>query len=957
MISKKCPNCGFENPETAKFCNECGGKLAPTESPPLKDQTPGQVTPPHKPPEAAEAEPEGAPPEQDSQQAEVPAEPPSAQLKEAAAAEETSSEAGPILLAPSSALVASDSAATPQEAPPGPPVAPSEPEAPEPEGPAEEEVAEEPRLAAPFGERFKILEELGTGTLGTVYKVLDKAMERELALKSIKPEIAENREVFERFSQELKAERGIVHKNIARIFELNALLETPFITMEYVPGQDLKSLIREKKRLPAAEALSLAKQLFNGLSEAHRQGTLHLDLRPDNIVLDKEGTVKIMDLGISRLFRSKGITRGIAGMPQYMSPEQVEGQEADARSDIYAAGAIFYEMLTGSLPPVGQSPRSPKELNPSIPSDLSLLVLKCLAQDKEARYRTAMAVRDELGQMEEAVSQISVEPPAPPPEKEPSVPPLKEEPEPVPQEAAEVSLPPLEQSERKRKPWKGLPIPRRALFPVLLAAAVLAVVVFLWLVVFKTAEGPAPAAVETPRISLAVIPFEDADPAREKEYLGQALAEEMIQSLKKTEGIFLPDKESSFSFRGISRGSRIIGRRLQVDYYLGGNLRVSDNAFRIEAELIKVETGTILWSGQYEREQEALPAIAEEIGRAVVQNFGLTWSSAQLLPAEASPHPAFEAFDSYAQGRWLAENGEQANLEKALENLDKAVTREPAFAIAFEALADVYLRLANGRYWPPEKALPKAKDAALKALLINPRLPEAQVALARVKMIYDWDFAGAERGYQEALKIDPDCSPAHQSYALLLSALGRHREAIDEITAAQGLNPQSAAVNAQAALALYFSRLYDQANAEIRKGQATDPSYFGHYYNSALLQIQMEQYAEALLSLKKAGELGADPLETELLRGHIYARQGNRREVGRILTAALKAAKENKAQQVSIASVYAGLGDKEQVIACLEIAHGKRESGLLFLKVHPLFDLIRADSRYLRLLQRIGLGN
>lgn len=953
MIPKKCPNCGFENTETAKFCNECGDKLAPAESPLLKDETPGQASPPDTPAEAP-VEPATAQPEKIPEA--VPSEP-SAGPATPTEPEETPSEAGPILLAPSSALVASDSAAAPQDAPPSPPVTPSEPEAPEPESPAEEEAAEEPKPAAPFGERFKILGELGAGTLGAVYKVLDKAMERELALKSIKPEIAENRKVFDRFSQELKAERGIVHKNIARIFELNALLETPFITMEYVPGQDLKSLLREKKRLPVAEALSLAKQLFNGLSEAHRQGALHLDLRPDNIVLDKEGTAKIMDMGVSRLFRSKGITKGVAGMPQYMSPEQVEGQEADARSDIYAAGAIFYEMLTGSLPPVGQSPRNPKELNPSIPSDLSLLVLKCLAQDKEARYRTAMAVRDELAQMEEAVSQIPVEPAVPPPEKKPSAPAPKEEPEAAPQASAEIPLPPLEQPERKRKLLPSFSIPRKVLFPAVLVAAGIAVIAFLWLVVFKTSEGPPPAAAEPSRVSLAVIPFEDADPAKDKEYLGQALAEDLTQSLKKTDGLFLPDKESSFSFRGVSRGSRIIGRRLQVDHYLGGNIRASENTLRVEAELIKADTGAVLWSGQYEHEQETFPAVTEEIGRAVVQAFGLTWPSARISPAGAPQPPAFEAFDSYAQGRWLADSGGQASLEKALENLEKAVTREPGFAVAFEALADVYLRLADGRHWTPEKALPKAKDAALKALLINPRLPEAQVALARVKMLYEWDFAGAEKGFQEALKIDPDCSAAHQSHALLLSALGRHREAIEKITTAQALNPQSAAVNAQAALSFYLSRLYEQAQSEIRKDQATDPTYFGHYYNSALLQIQMEQYAEALLSLQKAKELGGDPLETELLRGHIYACQGNRQEVGRILTAALKAAKDNKAQQVSIASVYAGLNDKEQVFACLEIAYKKRESGLLFLKVHPIFDFIRGDPRYLNLLRRIGLGN
>jgi serine/threonine protein kinase/tetratricopeptide (TPR) repeat protein len=981
MIFKKCQNCGFENPETAKFCNECGAKLDAAESAPPPEQIPAQEISPAEPEETTVAEtpaqviePPAAPPAESpeaSDSAPSPAKAPDTPSPQRVTPSESipaSSEiaptppipaempAEPLLLTPASALVPVETQPAAPETPSIPPPTAPEPVPPAAETPPEDYAVEEPKPDQPFGERFKILEKLGTGNLGTVYKVFDKAMERELALKSIKSEIAENKEVFEGFSREMKVERSIVHKNIGRIFELNAMRETPFITMEYVPGRELKSVIKGKKRLTVPEAFNIARQLFNGLSEAHRQGAFHLDLRPDNIIIDKEGTAKIMDLGIARLFRSKGITRVVAGMPQYMSPEQVEGQEADAQSDIYAAGAIVYEMLTGSLPPVGQSPQNPKELNPSIPTPLSLLVLKCLEQDKETRYKTAKGVWTELEQMETIISQVPDEAPSPPPTEKAAVPRIEE---PVQAAAPPVSgvSPRPERLTREKRARIGFPIPRKTLLPALVALGAVVIVIFFWQVVFKSSEGPSPVSTQSNRISLAVLPFEDTDPARRSQYLGDAMAETLTGALKNVERLRLIDKESAFSFKGLDRDGRMIGKRLLVDHYLDGNLQADGNKLRIDVRLVQVDSGTVLWSGQYERGQEDLLAVADEIAQAVVQAMGVAWPPEKGSPLSPEKRPSFEVYDAYAQGRSLAFNGGKENLEKALLSFEKAAAKEPGFGLAFEAQAEAYIRLAEGRYWPPDKAFPKAKDAALKALLINPQLAEAQVSLAKVKTVFEWDFAAAEQACREALRVDPDCAPAHQSYAMLLSALGRHREAIDEIRAAQTANPQSSEITSQVGLTLYFARLYDQANTELNKAVATDPLYPGHYYYSALLLIQMGDYDEAIKLLRRAAELGANPMEVELLLAHIYARQGDRMEVGRILTAALKEAKGGYVSQVSIGSVYVGLSEKDQVMACLDNAFAERDPGVLFLKVYPMFDFVRSDPRFVRLLQNIGLGN
>jgi TolB-like protein/Tfp pilus assembly protein PilF len=991
MISKKCPNCEYENPENAKFCNECGSKLEAGEAVLPPRQASSEAKPPEAPAESPGSEPSDAPAEPFARQAdpspepapeepaaipepgppespeppvtasppselETPSEPaPSSSDISPASPAPGENQAGPYLLTTASALVPISNSAIEPELPSKPLEKPAEP-APSPDGsPPEESAIDEPSPHHPFGERFQVMDELGKGNLGVVYKVFDKAMERELALKSIKPDIAENKDVFEGFSREMKAERGIVHKNIARIFELSVMTGTPFITMEYVSGQDLLSVIKEKRRLPVMEAFTIAKHIFNGLAEAHRHGAFHLDLRPDNIRIDKEGTTKIMDLGISRMFRSKGITRVAAGMPQYMSPEQLEGQEADARSDIYAAGAIFYEMLTGSLVPVGQTPRSPKELNPGIPSELSLLVLKCLEKDKEARYQTAKSVWEELDQMETGINQVPVEPPTPPPVEKPAVPVREAEAPPAAPVSAEVLARPERVKTRKRT-RSGFSFPRKAVFPALAVLAVVILGIFLWKVIFKSSKAPAPAAGPL-KTSLAVLPFEDLDQAQDNQYLGDALAMTLARELRKAGGFLLPDKESTYAFKGPNRDSRIIGRRLRVDHYLDGSLQAEANTLRVGVKLVRTDTGAVVWSGQYEREQESILAVIDEIERSVVQAIGSTRTLAPAPSSNTVPTVGFEAYKAYARGCFLANNGDNANLEKALGQLEKATAEGPNFALAFEALADTYIRLADGRSWAPGKAFPKAKDAALKALLIDPRLAEAHVSLADVKTFYEWDFSGAEEGYRKALQIDPDCSPAHQSYALLLSALGRHSEAIAEIRIAQTLNPMSSPVNARAGLVLYFARLYEQANNEIKKAVATDALYHAHYYNLALLQIQMGRFEEAIPTLRRAAELGADPMEIKLLLAHVYARQDQRPEVGRILTEAFKADKTTFVSQVSVASVYAGLNEKDQVMACLEIADNQRESGLLFLKVHPMFDFIRADPRFVRLMQKIGLGS
>ncbi|MFB0566599.1 MAG: serine/threonine-protein kinase, partial [Candidatus Aminicenantaceae bacterium] len=262
---------------------------------------------------------------------------------------------------------------------------------------------EELSRGSTIASRYEVIEELGKGGMGRVYRVEDTKLKQEIALKLIKPEIASDKKTIERFRNELKTARMIAHKNVCRMFDLGEAEGAHFITMEYVPGEDLKSLIRRVKQLTVGTSISVAKQVCEGLTEAHRLGVVHRDLKPSNIMIDKEGNARIMDFGIARSLKAKGITGAgvIIGTPEYMSPEQVEGKEVDQRSDLYSLGVILYEMVTGKLPfegdtPLsiamkhkGEIPKNPKELNPQIPEDLNVLILKCLEKEKESRFQLA----------------------------------------------------------------------------------------------------------------------------------------------------------------------------------------------------------------------------------------------------------------------------------------------------------------------------------------------------------------------------------------------------------------------------------------------------------------------------------------------------------------------------------------------------------------------------------------
>jgi serine/threonine protein kinase len=490
--------------------------------------------------------------------------------------------------------------------------------------------------------------------MGRVYRVEDTKTKEELALKLIKPEISADKKTIERFSNEIKLAHKISHRYVCRMFYLGEEKGTHFITMEYVHGEELKSFIRRAAPLSIARAISIAKQVCEGLSEAHKLGVVHRDLKSNNIMIDKEGKVRIMDFGIARSLESKGITGAgvMIGTPEYMSPEQVEGKEVDQRSDIYSLGDILYEMVTGRVPFEGDTPfmigvkhkseipRDPKEINTQIPEDLSSVIIRCLIKDKQKRYQSAGEVLSELVNIEKGI-----------PTTERIVPERK------PLTSKEITV---------QFSLKKLFIP----IVTIIALAVIAVIIR-ELFIHKQAV-PIPSG----KTSLAVLLFDDLSPGKDQDYLCEGLAESLINALTKIKDLRVPAKTSSFSFRSKEKNIQEIGEKLNVNAILEGSIQKIGNRVRISTRLINVPDESLLWSEQYNRELEDVFAIQDEISLAIIDKLKVKLLGEEKEKVVARYTENLEAYNLYLQGQYFWNKRTEEGLKKGLDYFQQAIEKD-----------------------------------------------------------------------------------------------------------------------------------------------------------------------------------------------------------------------------------------------------------------------------------------
>jgi len=784
-----------------------------------------------------------------------------------------------------------------------------------------------------FAGRYEIIEELGKGGMGKVYRVVDKKLNEEVAMKLVKPEIASDKKTLERFSNELKLARKIVHKNVARMFDLNEEKGTHYITMEYVRGEDLKRLIRKIGQLSAAQVIPIAKQICEGLAEAHRLGVVHRDLKPQNIMVDEDGNSRIMDFGIARSLKAKGITGAgvMIGTPEYMSLEQVEGKDVDQRSDIYSLGVILYEMVTGKVPFEGDTPftigmkhkseipKDPKALNAQIPEDLNRLILKCLEKDKEKRYLNTAEIISEL-------------------------------------EKIEKGLPTTERIVPGKKPLTSREITvkftlRKLLIPsIIVATLIIAAVIIIWRVLPKKEAVPA----KSGKHSIAVLPFVDLSPKKDYEYLCEGIPETLINALTRIKDLRVPARASAFSFKGKEQEIKEIGQKLDVDTVLRGSIQVIGDRLRITPQLISIADGSYVWSDSYDRKLEDVFAIQDEIAREIVKSLKIKLLGEKEAPLVKNYTENLQAYNLYLQGRYFWNKRTGEDLKKAIAFLNQAVEIDSNYALAYVGLADCYLLLPEYGRIPKKEVLPKAKAAVSKALEIDDKLAEAHTSLAMI-MRYESDFVGAEREFKRAIELNPNYATGHHWYGDSLEAKGRLDEALEEIKRALQLDPLSLIINMALGEIFYCKREYDQAIQQYRKTLELDPNFAVGRQGLGECYRQKGMFEEAIAEFQKARILyGNSPYGLGDL-GNAYALSGEKTKAVEVLTNLKELSEQGYSLNYDIAFIYCGLGDKEKAFEWLEKAYKEKAEGMEYLNVDPAWESLRSDPRFKSLLKRMNL--
>jgi serine/threonine-protein kinase len=739
-----------------------------------------------------------------------------------------------------------------------------------------------PSLRNILADRYEIERELGRGGMATVYLAEERKHGRKVAIKVLRPEVGASLGA-ERFLREIGIAARLAHPHIVSLIDSGEAEGLLYYVSPFVPGGSLRDRLVREGQLPIRDAQRIAHEVGAGLDYAHRNGFVHRDVKPENILFADNHAV-LADFGIARVryvAGTEGLTEaGIAlGTPEYMSPEQASGErDLDPPSDVYSLACVVYEMLAGAPPFSGTSaratmarhvteaPRPLRAARPDVPTGVEASIARALAKDPRERFASAAEFGEAL---------LSDQPAA----------------------------------------------GRR------LSAA----------------------------RSIAVLPFVNASPDPENEYLSDGITDELIDALAKVAGLRVASRTSVFALKGKPQDVRAIGALLGASEVLEGTVRRSGHRLRITAQLTSTDDGRLLWSQRYDRTLDDVFVIQDEIARTIVNRLRATSFGDLAEP----PLPRYTgnvvAYGLYLKGRYAWNKRTQEGVAEGIQYFEQAIAADPTYAPAYTGLADSYALHVDYRSVPVAEGFERAKAYARKALELDETLAEAHASLAWSLFVYDWDWDAAEREFRRSIELDPLYATAHQWHAFLLASRGRLEEALVEGHTAQELDPASLSVRRSLGWLYLYARRYDQAQYHLSRVIAMNPTAEESYRVLGLTFALQGNFEWAERTLREAVDLPGASTYSKASLGYALARAGKRAEAQALLAEIGERAAAEYVSPVAFATLHLGLGEIEPALLWTERAHAERRGWLAYVRVNPIMDPLRGHARFHALVEAMRL--
>jgi serine/threonine protein kinase len=734
-----------------------------------------------------------------------------------------------------------------------------------------------------LADRYTIERTLGEGGMATVHLAEERKHQRKVAIKVLKPEFGASVGA-ERFLREIGIAARLSHPHIVPLIDSGEADGALYYVSPYIPGGSLRERLDRENKLPIDDAVRITQEVGAALDYAHRNGFVHRDVKPENILFADDHAL-LADFGIAHICVAQGektLTQGglALGTPEYMSPEQAAGEtDIGMPGDIYGLACVVYEMLAGEPPFRGKSaratmakqvtekPRPLRSLRPDAASGMEHVLAKALAKDPVERYAT-------ITEFTVALSQS--------------------------------------RSEGARR--------------------------------FATATR-----------TIAVLPFVNASPDPDNEYLSDGITDELIDALAKVEGLRVASRTSVFALKGKQQDVRAIGALLETSEVLEGTVRRSGSNLRITVQLTSTDDGRLIWSQRYDRTFDDMFAIQDEIARTIVNTLRAT-SFADIQPASNRHTENVQAYGLYLRGRYAWNKRTQEGVVEGIQYFEQAIAADPAYALAYTGLADSYALHIDYRNIPVHEGFEKAKLYARKAMQLDDSVSEAHASLAWSLFIYDWDWDGAEREFRRAIALDPQYATAHQWYAFLLASRGRLEEALVEAHTAQEHDPASVSIRRSLGYSYLYARRYEQARYHLDRAIAMNPTAEESYRIQGLILTLAGDFPEAERVLREALDLAsAGSTYTKVTLAYSLARSGDMSLAMEVRGELEEKLRHEYVSPVELAMVNLGLGESASAMDWTERACEERRGWVAYLAVHPALDPLRGERRFMSLVKKMGL--